>query len=55
MEGAGVMAGSYSHITDDDGTFRMDMLDNMGAAVGGLPDASMQRRMIELIESLPSA
>ena len=32
-----------------------NMLDNMGAAVGGLPDAAMQRRMIELIESLPSA
>ena len=32
-----------------------NMLDNMGAAVGGLPDAAMQRRMVELIESLPSA
>ncbi len=32
-----------------------NMLDNLGAAIGGLPDAAMQRRMIELIESLPSA
>ena len=32
-----------------------NMLDNMGAAVGGLPDEAMQRRMVELIESLPSA
>jgi len=32
-----------------------NMLDNMGAAVGELPDAAMQRRMVELIESLPSA
>ena len=32
-----------------------NMLDNMGAAVGELPDAAMQRRMVALIESLPSA
>jgi hypothetical protein len=31
------------------------MLDNMGAAVGELPDEAMQRRMVELVESLPSA
>ncbi len=31
------------------------MLDNMGAALGRLPDANEQRRMVELIESLPSA
>ena len=32
-----------------------NMLDNMGAAVGDLPDEAMQRRMVELVESLPSA
>ena len=32
-----------------------NMLDNMGAAVGELPDAAMQRRMVAYIESLPSA
>jgi aryl-alcohol dehydrogenase-like predicted oxidoreductase len=32
-----------------------NMLDNMGAAFGDLPDEAMQRRMIELVESLPSA
>jgi len=32
-----------------------NMLDNMGAAVGELPDEAMQRRMVELVESLPSA
>jgi aryl-alcohol dehydrogenase-like predicted oxidoreductase len=32
-----------------------NMLDNMGAAFGDLPDKAMQRRMIELVESLPSA
>ena len=31
------------------------MLDNIGAAYGELPDSAMQKRMIELIESLPSA
>jgi aryl-alcohol dehydrogenase-like predicted oxidoreductase len=31
-----------------------NMLDNMGAAVGELPDEAMQRRMVELVESLPS-
>ena len=32
-----------------------NMLDNMGAAIGELPDEVMQRRMVELVESLPSA
>ena len=32
-----------------------NMLDNIGAAVGELPDAALQRRMVELVESLPSA
>lgn len=32
-----------------------NMLDNLGAAVGELPDEAMQRRMEELVESLPSA
>jgi len=31
------------------------MLDNMGAALGRLPDAAEQRRMIEYVESLPQA
>jgi aryl-alcohol dehydrogenase-like predicted oxidoreductase len=31
------------------------MADNMGAARGRLPDASMRKRMIELVEALPSA
>jgi aryl-alcohol dehydrogenase-like predicted oxidoreductase len=31
------------------------MIDNMGAARGRLPDAAMRQRMIELVESLPSA
>jgi aryl-alcohol dehydrogenase-like predicted oxidoreductase len=30
------------------------MVDNLGAALGRLPDAAMQRRMIELIEVLPA-
>jgi aryl-alcohol dehydrogenase-like predicted oxidoreductase len=32
-----------------------NMLDNMGAAVGELPDKVMQRRMVEYVEALPSA
>ena len=32
-----------------------NMADNMVAATGGLPDAAMRRRMIELVEALPSA
>ena len=32
-----------------------NMLDNMGAAVGDLPNEAMQRRMVKLVESLPSA
>jgi aryl-alcohol dehydrogenase-like predicted oxidoreductase len=32
-----------------------NMADNMGAATGRLPDEAMRKRMIELIESLPSA
>ena len=32
-----------------------NMLDNMGAAAGELPDVAMQRRMVAYIESLPSA
>lgn len=31
-----------------------NMADNMGAAVGRLPDAALRRRMAELIDSLPS-
>jgi aryl-alcohol dehydrogenase-like predicted oxidoreductase len=31
------------------------MLDNMGAALGRLPDAAEQRRMIEFIDALPGA
>lgn len=31
------------------------MLDNIGGAVGRLPDEAMQRRMIEYVEALPSA
>jgi aryl-alcohol dehydrogenase-like predicted oxidoreductase len=30
-----------------------NMADNMGAAVGRLPDAAMRKRMIELVEGLP--
>jgi aryl-alcohol dehydrogenase-like predicted oxidoreductase len=30
-----------------------NMADNMGAAVGVLPDAAMRKRMIELVEALP--
>jgi hypothetical protein len=30
------------------------MVDNLGAALGRLPDAAMQRRMIELIATLPA-
>jgi len=30
-----------------------NMADNMGAAVGKLPDAAMRKRMIELVEALP--
>jgi hypothetical protein len=29
------------------------MADNMGGAVGRLPDAAMRKRMIELVEALP--
>jgi len=32
-----------------------NMLDNLGAAVGELPDAALRRRMEALVESLPSA
>lgn len=32
-----------------------NMLDNLGAALGGLPDAAMRQRMIELVDSLPAA
>ncbi len=32
-----------------------NMLDNLGAAVGELPDEAMQRRMEALVESLPFA
>lgn len=31
-----------------------NMADNMGAALGGLPDAAVRRRMIEVVEGLPS-
>ncbi|MGH8707811.1 MAG: aldo/keto reductase [Burkholderiales bacterium] len=31
-----------------------NMADNMGAALGDLPDAAMRKRMIELVEGLPS-
>ena len=31
------------------------MLDNMGAAIGRLPDAAEQRRMVEFIDALPEA
>lgn len=31
------------------------MLDNIGGAVGRLPDAAMQRRMIEFVDDLPTA
>jgi aryl-alcohol dehydrogenase-like predicted oxidoreductase len=30
-----------------------NMADNMGAAVGALPDAAMRKRMIELVDALP--
>jgi hypothetical protein len=30
------------------------MLDNIGAAVGELPDEATQRRMVELVEALPA-
>jgi diketogulonate reductase-like aldo/keto reductase len=30
-----------------------NMVDNMGAAVGRLPDAGMRKRMIQLVEELP--
>ena len=32
-----------------------NMLDNIGAAYGGLPDEAMRRRMVALVESLPPA
>jgi aryl-alcohol dehydrogenase-like predicted oxidoreductase len=32
-----------------------NMLDNIGAAYGELPDEAMQQRMVELVNSLPSA
>lgn len=32
-----------------------NMLDNIGAAYGELPDAAMQRRMVEFVDSLPAA
>jgi aryl-alcohol dehydrogenase-like predicted oxidoreductase len=32
-----------------------NMIDNMGGGVGRLPDAATRRRMIELIDALPSA
>lgn len=32
-----------------------NMVDNMGGAIGRLPDDAMRRRMIELVESLPGA
>lgn len=32
-----------------------NMADNMGAAVGRLPDPAMRRRMVEYVEALPSA
>ena len=32
-----------------------NMLDNIGAAYGDLPDAAMQRRMAEYVDALPSA
>jgi aryl-alcohol dehydrogenase-like predicted oxidoreductase len=32
-----------------------NMTDNMGGATGGFPDAAMKRRMIDLIDALPSA
>jgi len=31
------------------------MLDNLGAGIGELPDAAMQKRMVEYIDALPSA
>ena len=31
------------------------MIDNLGAAVGDLPDAAMQRRMADYVDALPSA
>lgn len=32
------MAGSLSHITDDDGTFRMDLIENLGDAQEALEE-----------------
>ena len=32
-----------------------NMLDNIGAAIGELPDEATRRRMVELVEALPSA
>jgi aryl-alcohol dehydrogenase-like predicted oxidoreductase len=31
-----------------------NLVDNMGGAIGRLPDAAMRKRMAELIDSLPS-
>jgi hypothetical protein len=31
------------------------MVDNMGGALGKLPDAALKKRMIDLIDALPSA
>jgi hypothetical protein len=31
------------------------MLDNLGAAMGRLPDAAMRQRMVEFVNTLPAA
>jgi hypothetical protein len=31
------------------------MLDNIGAAVGELPDKAMQKRMADFVDALPAA
>jgi aryl-alcohol dehydrogenase-like predicted oxidoreductase len=31
------------------------MLDNIGGAIGRLPDKAMQKRMVEYIDALPTA
>jgi hypothetical protein len=31
------------------------MLDNIGAAIGRLPDKTLQKRMVEYVDALPTA
>lgn len=32
-----------------------NLVDNMGAGLGSLPDAAMRRRMAEFVDALPAA